>query len=144
MLGFPVPSMGILVFFLLFKKFFFHIYSFLRDRDRAWVGEGQRERETQNQKQAPGSELSAQSPAQGSNSWTSRSWPELKSDAQLTEPPRHPWNPGIFIMPCNFSRQCALCEQGLFWTLYKIFKYPVPLWWSLNKMVINDININNM
>ena len=51
----------------LFKKknFFFNIYSFLRDR--AQVGEGQRERETQNPKQAPGSELSAQSPTWGLN-----------------------------------------------------------------------------
>ena len=37
------------------------------ERDRAQTGEGQRERETQNPKQAPGSELSAQSPTQGSN-----------------------------------------------------------------------------
>ena len=32
------------------------------------MDEGQREKETQNPKQAPGSELSAQSPVQGSNS----------------------------------------------------------------------------
>ena len=32
-----------------------------------------RERETQTLKQAPGSELSAQSPTRGSNSWTERS-----------------------------------------------------------------------
>ena len=38
-----------------------------RRRDRAQMGEGQRERETQNPKQAPGSELSAQSPMWGSN-----------------------------------------------------------------------------
>ena len=39
-----------------------------RERERASMGkEGQRERETQNLKQAPGSELSAQSPKQGSN-----------------------------------------------------------------------------
>ena len=37
------------------KKFFFYIYLFLRERDRAWAGEGKRE-ETQNLKQAPGSE----------------------------------------------------------------------------------------
>ena len=37
-----------------------------------------------------GSKLSAQSPTWGSNSQTARSWPEPKSDAQLTEPPRHP------------------------------------------------------
>ena len=53
-------------------------------------GEGQRERETQNPKQAPGSDLSAQSPTRGSNSQTVRSRPEPKSDAQPTEPPRRP------------------------------------------------------
>ena len=36
-------------------------------------GRGQREGETQNPKQAPGSELSAQSPTWGSNSQTARS-----------------------------------------------------------------------
>ena len=50
----------------------------------------QRERETQNLKQALGSALSAQSLTWGSNPQTARSWPELKSDAQLTEPPRRP------------------------------------------------------
>ena len=39
-----------------------------RERESERVGEGQRERETQNPKQAPGSELSAQSPTWGSNS----------------------------------------------------------------------------
>ena len=43
-----------------------------------------------NPKQAPGSELSAQSLTRGSNPQTARSRPEPKSDAQLTEPPRHP------------------------------------------------------
>ena len=50
--------------------------------------EGQRWRETENPKQAPGHELSTQSPTQGSNSKTARPRPEPKSDAQLTEPPR--------------------------------------------------------
>ena len=44
-----------------------------RERERAHIGEGQRERETQNLKQAPGSELPAQSPTRGSNSRTVRS-----------------------------------------------------------------------
>ena len=59
------------------------------------MGEGQRERETQNLKEAPGSELSAQSPTWGSNSQTARSCPEPKSAAQPTEPPRRP-GPGCF------------------------------------------------
>ena len=57
--------------------------------------EGQRERGTQNPKQAPGSELSAQSPTQGLNPRTARtakSRPVLKSDTQPTEPPRRPTN----------------------------------------------------
>ena len=45
-----------------------------RQRQRQSVSrEGQRERETQNLKQAPGSELSAQSPMQGSNPQTMKS-----------------------------------------------------------------------
>ena len=41
-------------------------------------------------KQAPGSEPSAQSLTRGSNSRTARSWPEPRSDAQPTAPPRRP------------------------------------------------------
>ena len=54
------------------------------------MSRGEADRETQNLKQAPGSELSAQSPTQGSNSQSARSRPDLKSDTQPTEPPRHP------------------------------------------------------
>ena len=75
--------------------FFKHLFIFETERDRAWAGEGQRERETQNSKQTPGSELSAQSPMWGSNPRTARSWPEPKSAAQPTEPPRHPDKIGI-------------------------------------------------
>ena len=67
------------------------IYFWERERAWAWAGEGQGERETQNPKQAPGSELSAQSPMQGSNSQTMRSWPEPRSGAQPTEPPGRPY-----------------------------------------------------
>ena len=59
---------------------------FLLLRDRARAGEGQRDRETQNPKQAPGSDLSAQSLTRGSNSQTTRSWPEPKSDVQPGTP----------------------------------------------------------
>ena len=55
--------------------FFLNVYLFLRQREteheRGRVRE--RERETQNLKQAPGSELSAQSLMRGSNSRTVRS-----------------------------------------------------------------------
>ena len=64
----------------------------MRERNRQSAGGGgeEREKKTQNPKQAPGSELSAQSPTQGSNPRTVRSRPELKSDASPTEPPRRP------------------------------------------------------
>ena len=57
-----------LFFFPFSKKNFKRLFIFERDRDRVPAGEGQGERETQNPKQAPGSELSAQSPMCGSNS----------------------------------------------------------------------------
>ena len=74
----------------LFFSFFFLMFTYFweTERDRSWAGQGRREREMQNLKQVPGSELSAQSPAWGLNLWTMRSWPEQKSDAQPTEPPR--------------------------------------------------------
>ena len=72
----PDRDIKCLFIYLLKKNFFFqHLFIFGTKRDRAWTGEGQRERETQNRKQPPGSEPSAQSPTQGSNSRTARSWP---------------------------------------------------------------------
>ena len=55
--------------FIIFLK----VYLYLREREREQAGEGQRARETQNPKQAPDSELSAQSPTRGSNLRTMRS-----------------------------------------------------------------------
>ena len=61
----------ILLFFIK-KNFFYCLFIFERDRAECeWVRG--RERETQNPKQAPGSELSAQSPMWGSNSRAVRS-----------------------------------------------------------------------
>ena len=48
--------------------FFLNVYVFLRERDKAPVGEGQRKRQAQNPERAPASELSAQSPTWGWNS----------------------------------------------------------------------------
>ena len=41
------------------------LFIFETEKDRAWAGEGQQEGQTQNPKQAPGFELSAQSPMAG-------------------------------------------------------------------------------
>ena len=80
-----------------FKKFLTLIYFWEKERDRALMGGGtEEEKETQNLKQTPGSKMSAQSPTQGSNPQTMRSWPELKMDAQLIEPPRCPC-PSLFL-----------------------------------------------
>ena len=54
-------------FIYLFIYLFIYIYLFIQclfifERDREQAGKKQRERDTQNWKQAPGSELSAQSP----------------------------------------------------------------------------------
>ena len=73
----------------------------------------------QNLKQAPGSELSARSVMRGSNSWAVRSWPELKLEPQLTEPPRCPW----FVRSkwsyvCKFLeiKEWIIClERWAFW-----------------------------
>ena len=63
----PVELMFLVMFSGPLYSFFFflNVYLFLRDREQA--GEEQRERETQNPKQAPGSDLSAQSLTRGSN-----------------------------------------------------------------------------
>ena len=49
-------------FFYFFKFLKKSLFIFERESERVQAEEGQRERETQNPKQAPGSELSAQSP----------------------------------------------------------------------------------
>ena len=84
------------------------IYFWEREREREseheW-GRG-RERGRQNPKQSPGSELSAQSPTQGSNSQTARSWLEPKSDAQPTEPPRYPVS--LFFIKPTITKEISV------------------------------------
>ena len=69
-----------------YPDFFFFNFIYFLEREReterqSMSREGQREEETQNLKQAPGSELSAQSPMWGSNPRATRSPPEPKTDA---------------------------------------------------------------
>ena len=86
------------------------------------MGEGQREKETQNPKQAPGSELSAQSPTRGSNSWAARSWPEPKSAAQPTAPPRRPsyriFFATIFVCVILFFNLFLFLLKKFFFNIY--------------------------
>ena len=68
------------------------------ERDRQSMSTGGTERETQNQKQAPGFWVVSTKPNAGialtnhkiSSTQPARSWPELKLDAQPTEPLRPP------------------------------------------------------
>ena len=80
--------------------FFFFIRKCLFFRERGG-GEGRRkeaetERETQNLKQAPGSDLSAQSPSQGSNPQAVRSWREPKLTLNQLS---HPGAPRFSFLP---------------------------------------------
>ena len=65
----------IILFVCLFVCLFIYVYLFLRETEKQRMSGGgaEREGETQNLKQAPGSELSAQSPTWGSDSGTVRS-----------------------------------------------------------------------
>ena len=78
--------------FLYFLKIVLR-FSFEREREtERESGRGRkRERETQDPKRAPGSELSAQSPTRGSNSWTTRSCVTRVEVRCLIEPPGRPW-----------------------------------------------------
>ena len=92
------------------SSLFFLMFIYFWERDRAWAGEGQREREREAQivKQAPGSELSAQSLMWGSNPWTARSWPEPKLDHQLS----HPGAP-LFLLSHRISLSSTFIQ--LYW-----------------------------
>ena len=65
------------------KNFLMFIYFWERQRQNVSGLGAERERETQNRKQAPGSELSAQSLIWGLNPWTMRSWPKPKLSQTL-------------------------------------------------------------
>ena len=100
------------------------IYFWERGRDNA-CGEGQRVRETQNLKYAPGFELSAQSQTWGSNLRTMRSWIELKSDTESTEPFRCPIVSSLeltWMAAFIFSSNLLLLNVELEGT----FPYPTP------------------
>ena len=123
------------------------MFIYFWERQSVSGGGAERERETQNPKQVPGSELSAESPTRGSNSQTARSWPELKSDAQLIEPPRspstvyllisHPSDLHIFL--CHFL-QCLWWPVDWIWiwdsytmTISHFFSFKLDVR-SLNQM----------
>ena len=88
-------------------RFFFltFIYFWETDRDRARAGEGQTKGYRIWSRLQDLSCLLAQSQTWGSNSWTARPWPELKSDAQPTEP---------LMCPLPSPWDCCGAERDLF------------------------------
>ena len=86
-------------FVCLFFNFFKSFFSFENERDRMQVVEEQRERETQNPKQAPGSELPAQSPTRGSNS---HSWDHDLSWSRTPNWLSHPGAPILKFLKEHF------------------------------------------
>ena len=110
---YPVVEYWIIWFFFFFLMF---IYFWESDWQHVSGVEAERGKERQNPKQAPGSELSAQSPTRGSNSRAVRSWPEWKSSAGPTEPPRCPnsifnfWGTSILF----FTVACAQYGESYF------------------------------
>ena len=94
-----------------FKKNFYYIYSFLRDKEKQSTSGGGADREGDTESEA-GSRLWAVStePAVGLKSQTSRSWPEPKSDVQPTELARCPNLTEYFSANGNVGFDYALVE----------------------------------
>ena len=69
-----------------------------------------------------------------SNSWTVRSWPKLKSDAQLTEPPRCPTsgcfqgdsNAPWWLVFTRLPRWSLLCVHGSPWWAEESYLCALP------------------
>ena len=120
------------------------LFIFETERDRAWAGEGQKEAKTPNMKQAPGSELSAQNPMWGSNSRTVRSWPELKSDAQLTEPPRCPKSVENFKLTINKQLDIYRVRRTIsnICIIHTLFKH-TRTFTQVDYKLVHEIKTNN-
>ena len=86
-----------IIFLPYFKKIFLMFIQFW-ETEHELRGEGQRERETKNPKQAPGSELSTQSPSQGSNPWI--------TDHDLL------LNPLSYLAPLTYQIEVIPISQG--------------------------------
>ena len=93
----------VFLLFFFFKKIFFNVYSFLRDRVQA--GEGQ----TQNPKQALGSELSAQIPTWGLNH---EPWEHDLSRGQMLNRLNHPGIPFLWMNYMHLNRFDHFMTRG--------------------------------
>ena len=82
--------------------------------------------------------LSAESPMRGSNSHTLRSWPELKSVARPTEPPRYPSRSTLLTNSARLFL-CQHCSRCLNIVVTKADKKLLPQIFKLLKENIKDI-----
>ena len=133
--GWRPNAQGIPFFFPLS---YFNVYLFFREivyecgRGRNRGGRAETERETRNLKQAPGSELSAQSRTWGLNSGAVRSWPEPKSDTRPTEPPRSPPRPSSYVINALLSASKVVSvvycpwEKTVTWTSLCVLRIRWP------------------
>ena len=83
---------------------FIYFWGRERERECVWAGVWGTERDTH-------TESEAQDPTRGSNSQAARSWPESKSDVQLTEPPKSP-RPLILLNRLYFLEQFLVHKKN--------------------------------
>ena len=132
------------IFLFMRVSFFFNLFYFERETDRQTdrqQGRG-RERRKERESQA-GSTLSAQSPMQGSNSWTMKSWPKPKSRVGCltnwaTQAP-HEQGSCVYCSPClliswnkiNVLRYglMSVWIEGKYWS--QIWKSSLSQWYCI-------------
>ena len=120
---FQKSPLGSLVSFYLFTYF---VILFLTEREREQAGEGQRETGRHRIQSSRLQALSCQHRAwcRTLNSQTVRSWPEPRSDAWPTQPPRHP---GSLVSEVSSIHRCGLLYDTIRYLLTQVPSPPLHL-----------------
>ena len=98
---------------------------------KAQVGDGQREGNRRAEVGFALTGLTAASPVWGSNSQTTRLWPQLKLDTQQTEPPRCPKTGSTFNVAVLGTRICRV-------NVYEL--HFIKLWYDFSPLICKDLN----
>ena len=106
------------------------MFIFERESERARAGEGQREKETQNLKQAPGSELSAQSPARGPRGHD-------LSQSRMLNQMSHPGTPIVHFLNSQIVFHCGHSITSLPIHLLIYFRVMSSFW--LSKLLTTSV-----